>query len=255
MKRTFTIWGRIVIIFLGSILGATVSAAQTHHTLSGKIMDAAEGGILPGAVIRLFNDHVTWTLADTKGRFTMDLPEGTIRLEISYIGYQTQVSEFLLDRDKDTLFFLVPQSYYLQGVTVFAETPAIRLRKAEMSVERIDVSVIERVPTLFGEVDLLKVVQLLPGVQAASEGSSGFHVRGGSPDQNMILFDNTALYNVSHMLGFFFHIQFRCGRKYDSIQGRHPGPLRRTSFLVAECYATGRIGEIFGRWRSWPYFQ
>lgn len=203
MKRTFTIWGRIVIIFLGSILGATVSAAQTHHTLSGKIMDAAEGGILPGAVIRLFNDHVTWTLADTKGRFTMDLPEGTIRLEISYIGYQTQVSEFLLDRDKDTLFFLVPQSYYLQGVTVFAETPAIRLRKAEMSVERIDVSVIERVPTLFGEVDLLKVVQLLPGVQAASEGSSGFHVRGGSPDQNMILFDNTALYNVSHMLGFF----------------------------------------------------
>jgi hypothetical protein len=203
MKRTFTMRGKIALIFLGCMIEAAGLAAQTHHTLTGKIMDAADGEFLPGAVVRLINDHVSWTLADTKGRFTMDLPEGTVMLEISYIGYQSQVSELLLDKDKDTLFFLTPLSYYLQGVTIFAESPAKRLRKAEMSVERIDASIIERVPTLFGEADLLKVVQMLPGVQAASEGSSGFHVRGGSPNQNMILFDNAALYNVSHMLGFF----------------------------------------------------
>ena len=177
--------------------------AQEKHTLSGKVMDAQEGEILTGAVVRVLEGSDAWTLTDSRGHFVLNLPEGPLKLEVSYIGYETRTQEILLDKNKDTLLFLKPLSYYLEGVTVFAESAGTRLRRAEMSIERIDAEVIRRVPTLFGEVDLLKVVQMLPGVQAASEGSSGFHVRGGSPDQNMILFDNATLYNVSHMLGFF----------------------------------------------------
>ncbi|MDD4919138.1 MAG: TonB-dependent receptor [Bacteroidales bacterium] len=177
--------------------------AQTNYALSGKVMDAVSGEVLPGAVIRLPGEGGLWTLTDTRGHFLIKLPQGNHGLEVSYIGYKTQLTEVAIDSDKDTVFTLMPMSYYIQGVTVFADSPAKRLSRAEMSIERIDAEVIQRVPTLFGEVDLLKVVQMLPGVQAASEGSSGFHVRGGSPDQNMILFDNATLYNVSHMLGFF----------------------------------------------------
>jgi hypothetical protein len=203
MKRHFTAIGTALGIFLGLMLPATGLQAQATRTISGKVLDGHEGEVLQGAVVKIVEGQNAWTLTDTRGRFVLNLHEGPVKLEISYIGYETQVHEMVLDRNKDTLFFLTPLSYYLEGVTVFAESAGTRLRRAEMSIERIDAEVIRKVPTLFGEVDLLKVVQMLPGVQAASEGSSGFHVRGGSPDQNMILFDNATLYNVSHMLGFF----------------------------------------------------
>jgi len=185
------------------IITAAGLKAQTNYTLSGKVMDAVSGEMLPGAVIRLPEEGGLWTLTDTRGHFLIKLPQGNHGIEVSYIGYKPQLATVALDRDKDTVFTLMPMSYFIQGVTIFADSPAKRLSRAEMSIERIDAEIIQRVPTLLGEVDLLKVVQMLPGVQAASVGSSGFHVRGGSPDQNMILFDNATLYNVSHMLGFF----------------------------------------------------
>jgi len=204
MRQYITSLFRKFPLLLGFIVMSVAGLqARTLYSLTGKVMDAVSGDALPGAVIRLPEEQGAWTLTDTQGHFLLHIPEGTVRLEISYIGYNTKHTEIVLDRDIDTVFFLSPMTYNLQGLTVLADSPANRLRRSEMSIERLDVEVIQRVPTLFGEVDLLKVVQMLPGVQAASEGSSGFHVRGGSPDQNMILFDNATLYNVSHMLGFF----------------------------------------------------
>lgn len=204
MKRSFTL------VFLCApllwwllVISAVPAFAQENHSFSGKVMDAATGEILQGAVVRVSNGMDFWTITDAKGLFSFHLPQGEIKFEISYIGYKSENSQLHLNTNKDSVFFLAPLSYYLHGITVFAETPAQRLRKAQMSIEHIDAEIIQRVPMLFGETDLLKVVQMLPGVQSASEGSSGFLVRGGSPDQNLILFDNAALYNVSHMLGFF----------------------------------------------------
>lgn len=177
--------------------------AQEYFTCSGKVLDAVNGETLQGAVVKVSDGTGSWTLTDVRGQFSLRLPKGEIVLEVTYIGYKPKQSRLYLDANKDLLYFLTPFSYYLHGITVFAESPAHRLRKAEMSIERVDAQVVRRVPTLFGETDLLKVVQMLPGVQSASEGSSGFIVRGGSPDQNLILFDNATLYNVSHMLGFF----------------------------------------------------
>lgn len=183
-------------------LSLSVSAQNLYH-LSGKVLDGVTGEPLQGAVVRIMDNGNTWTLANDRGVFQLVLPGGDHLIEVSYIGYKPDQFQMKAEKDFETVFFLTPLSYILQSVTVFAESPEMRLRKPEMSVERIDARLVQRVPTLFGEVDLIKVIQMLPGVQAASEGSSGFIVRGGSPDQNMILFDNATLYNVSHMLGFF----------------------------------------------------
>lgn len=170
---------------------------------SGRVLDSSNGETLPGAVINMLGDQKTWTITNDASNFVMQLLPGTYNAEISYIGYRTDTVVIDLHRDLDTLLFLKPQSFTLAALSIFGETAESRLRRPEMSIERIDAEIIQRVPSLFGEVDVLKVVQMLPGVQSASEGSSGFSVRGGSPDQNMILFDKAPLYNASHMLGFF----------------------------------------------------
>lgn len=178
--------------------------AQSNSTFTGRIMDAKTGDLLPGAVVRVLGASQNWTIANEKGIFYMKLPPNQYKMEVSYIGFQTDTIPVQLRQAQlDTVLFLFPQAFNLSSVTIYAETREMRLRNPEMSIERINAEVVERVPSLFGEVDLLKVVQMLPGVQAASEGSSGFSVRGGSPDQNMIQFDKAALYNASHMLGFF----------------------------------------------------
>ena len=143
------------------IVTAAGLKAQTNYALSGVVADAVTGEVLPGAVIRLPGEGGLWTLTDTRGHFLIRLPQGNHGLEVSYIGYQTQLTEVVLDHDKDTVFTLMPMSYYIQGVTVFADSPAKRLSRAEMSIERIDTELIQRVPTLFGEVDLLKWLKLL----------------------------------------------------------------------------------------------
>lgn len=204
MKRIRTTLLRSIILLLGlAVCPFTNLYAQDAFQCSGKIVDVSTGEGLQGALVKVVSDQEFWTLTDAKGRYSFLLPAGDFLLEASYIGYKTEQHNIRLEEDRECLFFLTPLSYHLHGITIFAESPAQRLRKAEMSIERIDAEIVQRVPTLFGETDLLKVVQMLPGVQSASEGSSGFIVRGGSPDQNLILFDNTALYNVSHMLGFF----------------------------------------------------
>ncbi|MFY9364223.1 MAG: TonB-dependent receptor [Bacteroidales bacterium] len=204
MKRICTFLLNSVILLWGlAVLTSANIYARDGFRLTGKVVDVATGEGLQGALVKVVNGEGFWTLTDAKGGFSFLLPPGAFRLEVSYIGYKTEQQNTLLNADKDLLFCLTPLSYHLQDITVFAESPAQRLRKAEMSIERVDAEVVQRVPALFGETDLLKVVQMLPGVQSASEGSSGFIVRGGSPDQNLILFDNAPLYNVSHMLGFF----------------------------------------------------
>ncbi|MGB4591928.1 MAG: TonB-dependent receptor, partial [Bacteroidales bacterium] len=204
MKRICTFLLNSVILLWGlAVLTSANIYARDGFRLTGKVVDVATGEGLQGALVKVVNGEGFWTLTDAKGGFSFLLPPGDFRLEVSYIGYKTEQQNTLLNADKDLLFCLTPLSYHLQDITVFAESPAQRLRKAEMSIERVDAEVVQRVPALFGETDLLKVVQMLPGVQSASEGSSGFIVRGGSPDQNLILFDNAPLYNVSHMLGFF----------------------------------------------------
>ncbi|MBQ1623035.1 MAG: TonB-dependent receptor, partial [Bacteroidales bacterium] len=137
------------------------------------------------------------------GFYTLTLPAGEVSLEYSYTGYETVVKEFRLTRDTVIHVGLVFSPEMLSGATVTASRSEIGVRGTQMSAIEIPVNQIRRVPALAGEVDVIKAIQLLPGVQSGTEGSAGLYVRGGGPDENLLLLDGVPIYNVNHMMGFF----------------------------------------------------
>jgi hypothetical protein len=131
------------------------------------------------------------------------LPRGNHKLSISYIGYAGGTREISLDKDLTLNIKLDPAQTLLEEVIVSTERSNRNITSVGMSIEKLDMKQIETVPVLFGEKDVLKTIQLLPGISSVSEGSSGFSVRGGSVDQNLILLDEAPVYSASHLLGFF----------------------------------------------------
>ena len=142
--------------------------------------------------------------SDEKGKFSFyTLPSGNYTLEIAYLGYETQhVTVSVPGKDALTIY-LKPSSFKLKEVTVSSSRPDANVSAPQTGIEKFNVEEINLLPVFMGERDILKIIQLTPGVQPASEGSSGFFVRGGSADQNLILLDNISLYNASHLMGFF----------------------------------------------------
>lgn len=178
--------------------------AQTRKnmTISGYIKDKNNGEALIGATV-FIEDLKTGTISNQYGFFSVSLPKGTYKIVIRYIGYQQEIATYELTNDKTINFELRPVTQSIQGVEITADRKDENVRKAEMSSIKMDIKKIKKIPALFGEVDILKSIQLLPGIQSAAEGTSGFSVRGGSPDQNLILLDEATVYNPSHLLGFF----------------------------------------------------
>ncbi len=146
----------------------------------------------------------TGTMTNEKGYYEMLLPSGKVQIRISYVGYGTLDTLCTLSgRSQNLNFFLLSDTRTLSEVSVTGKRPDHNVSQMEMSVQSLDYVAIKKIPALMGEVDVIKTIQLLPGVQAASEGSSGFSVRGGGTDQNLILLDQAPIYNASHFLGFF----------------------------------------------------
>ena len=137
------------------------------------------------------------------GFYSLTLPKGDYSLEISAVGMKSQQVKISLDKDIKLDVSLEEGVTNLQEVTVRASASGRSLKSPQMSVEKINVQEVKTIPVIFGEKDILKTIQLLPGIKSASEGSSGFYARGGSTDQNLILLDEAPVYNASHLLGFF----------------------------------------------------
>ena len=144
------------------------------------------------------------TTTDEKGYYSLDLPYGEHLLRVSYIGFKTIEKKVSIGNKPLTLNLkLHPESEKLSEVEITSQKKDRNVSDIQMSVQTLDMITIKKMPALMGEVDVIKSIQLLPGVQAASEGSSGFSVRGGSMDNNLILLDGATIYNASHFLGFF----------------------------------------------------
>jgi hypothetical protein len=173
-----------------------------RYAVSGHIKDANTGEDLFGASV-LIVELNTGSISNEYGFYSVSLPKGAYTVRFSYTGYETQVHKVTLDKDIVLDISLQPELENLQEVEIKAERSDANVTAPEMSVVKMDVKTINRIPALMGEVDIIKAIQLLPGVQSVSEGSSGFSVRGGSPDQNLILLDEATVYNASHFLGFF----------------------------------------------------
>ncbi|MGB0279869.1 MAG: TonB-dependent receptor, partial [Flavobacteriaceae bacterium] len=143
------------------------------------------------------------TVTNNYGVYSLTLPQGDYRIVFQNLGFETKVIEVALNSDQTLNVSLAPQSEELDEVVVTEDVERIRLRAPEMSVNRLSSKSIQQTPVVLGESDILKVIQLLPGVTSAGEGASGFNVRGGGADQNLILLDEATVFNSSHLFGFF----------------------------------------------------
>jgi hypothetical protein len=171
-------------------------------TISGYIKDAGSGEVLIGTTVSV-RELNSGTAANQYGFYSLSLKPAKYLLEFRYLGYQTVQKTIDLTKDITLNVELIPEESKISEVIVTAIRPDANVKKAEMSVSKLEMKTIKQVPSLMGEVDVLKVIQMLPGVQSTAEGTSGFSVRGGGNDQNLILLDEATVYNASHMMGFF----------------------------------------------------
>ena len=176
--------------------------SQEKYTLSGTISEASSNETLIGVNI-LFPEINSGTVTNEYGFYSITLPEGNYKMIITYLGYQdiTETIDLTSDRKRD--FSLLEKLESLEEVIITENVERMSIRKPEMSVNKLAVSTIKKIPVLLGEADVIKAITLLPGVTNAGEGSSGFNVRGGAADQNLILLDEAIIFNSSHLFGFF----------------------------------------------------
>jgi CarboxypepD_reg-like domain/TonB-dependent Receptor Plug Domain len=184
------------------LLAGTLLSAQNRFTLSGEITDAETGEDLVGATVYI-NETSLGSISNSYGFYSLTIPGGKQVFVCRYIGYEEFRKEVDLKENMRLNISLTPKSTRLEEVVVRAERADKNLSSVEIGVEKLDVSSIARIPVLLGEKDVLKTLQLLPGISTISEGSAGFSVRGGSVDQNLILLDEAPVYSASHLLGFF----------------------------------------------------
>jgi hypothetical protein len=170
--------------------------------ISGIVSDIRTGETLAGASV-FEKGASNGAVSGSDGRYILYLDKGNRVICAAFVGYET--GEFPVEASAtQTLDIqLKPDVQELEGVTILGRDTDANVTGVNMGLERMSIKEIQRLPVLMGEVDVIKAIQLLPGVQSTAEGGSGFSVRGGSPDQNLILLDNTTVYNASHLLGFF----------------------------------------------------
>lgn len=171
-------------------------------TISGYVRDASSGEVLIAANIYA-KESGKGTLTNSYGFYSLTMPEGKLTLGYSYVGYQTQEIIIELSTDQVINIDLSSENKELEEVVITATRKNENISRLEMGSTQLQMQAIRRIPAFMGEVDVIKAIQLLPGVQSTSEGASGFSVRGGSSDQNLILLDEAVVYNASHFLGFF----------------------------------------------------
>ena len=188
------------IVIIGIMLACLPTFAQ-KRTISGYVMDAASKETLIGATIFDKNSG-KGCATNNYGFYTHTLNQGEVDLQVSYVGYNQRNEAFEL-KENLTMNFALTTNIELDEVVVEATRATVSARSPQMSVVELPVQQIKSIPTLFGEADVLKAIQLLPGVQNGSEGSAGMYVRGGGPDENLLLLDGVPVYNVNHALGFF----------------------------------------------------
>ncbi len=189
-------------IFILLLFNFYCLSAQNSYTLSGYVKDSKNGEGLIGASVYV-QEIKTGVQTNDYGFYSITLPKGDYSLIISYIGYQKIQKNIVLNTNKNLNLELNDDTKVLEEITISSKKADENVKNIEMSVNKIDIKTIQKMPALLGEVDIIKSIQLLPGVTSVGEGSSGFNVRGGTIDQNLILLDEAPVYNSSHLFGFF----------------------------------------------------
>jgi outer membrane cobalamin receptor len=243
-------------IFFCILFANTGLFAQEKFTISGSVRDKATGEELIGANIIVTDLPNTGISANEYGFYSLTLPAGKYKLRSSYIGYEEIVQLITLDKNIK-LDWKLSSGRQLEEVVVKATKEDENITKTTMGTEKLDIQEIAKLPVIFGEKDVLKTIQLLPGIKSAGEGNSGFYVRGGGADQNLILLDEAPVYNASHLLGFFSTFNSDAIKDATIIKGNSPSQYggRLSSVLDVrmregndqEFQTSGGIGLISSR--------
>lgn len=180
----------------------TKSYSQEKVTLSGYVKDARNGEDMIGVSI-FINDLKIGVQTNVYGFYSITAPTGKYKVSVSYIGYKTQTLSLDFDKNKNVDVELKEDERVLDEIVVSTKREDDNVKTTEMSVNKVEMKTIKKMPALLGEVDVIRSIQFLPGVSSVGEGSSGFNVRGGAIDQNLVLLDEAPVYNASHLFGFF----------------------------------------------------
>ena len=198
---------RSLILFIGislsSLFQFTTAYSQPLLSINGTVKDAGSGEVLIGASMYLLENPQKITLSNAYGFFSISAIPGNYQLVTLFAGYRPDTVSIQLTGNKTVVIKLQPLGKELAEVVVSSSRKNDQVTKPLMGVQKLTVKEMNNVPVIFGERDVLKTIQLLPGVKSAGEGNSGFYVRGGGADQNLILLDEATVYNASHVLGFF----------------------------------------------------
>ncbi len=244
-----------MIFLLGGVLSRIQAQGQEKYSISGYVTDAQTGEKLMGVHVYDLKS-MKGSSTNTYGFFSLTLPVDSVQLSASYVGFQTWERALYLNKDMEFNIEL-NSDITLEAVEVTAE--AIERVEEQVQMSRIGVPVeqIKKLPAFLGENDVLKTLQLLPGVQSGSEGQSGLYVRGGSPDQNLILLDGVPVYNASHLFGFFSVFNSDALKDVNLVKGGFPARYggRLSSVLeinmkegnMKEWHGAGSISTVASR--------
>jgi hypothetical protein len=188
---------------LGFFLFVTVcTSAQNKFTLNGYVKDSITGETIIGATISV-NGSAAHINTNQYGFYSITLTEGEYSLTVTHVTYFTSTTTVSLHANTEINFLLSTKPSSLNEVLVYSKRKDANVKDAQMGKVDLSISQIKNIPAFMGEVDILKTIQLLPGVRNAGEGNAGFYVRGGGPDQNLIMLDDAVVYNTGHLFGFF----------------------------------------------------
>ena len=249
MNKVFSLC--IVFVFLSCMV-----AAQRNYTVSGYVKDASNGEAMTGATVYT-KENMKGTTANTYGFYSLTVPQGEYTLEVTYVGYEKYSIPINLNENIRQNIELAPVSYQIEEVVVSAVRGDANVSSTEMGTTELRIEAIRKTPSFFGEADLIKTIQLLPGIQSAGEGSTGYYVRGGGADQNLILLDEAVVYNAGHLFGFFSIFNADAIRSAEMIKAGMPANYggRLASVLnvsmkdgnMKKYESEGGIGLIFAR--------
>jgi hypothetical protein len=219
-------------------LSHAIDNPLARFTLSGYVRDATNGEELIGATIAIKELNVG-AATNTYGYYSISVAPGTYTVLYSFVGYAGVERTITLTSNQQVSVELGMSSSELDEVVITSRNPNANVTRAEMSVVRMDIKTIQRIPALMGEVDIIKAIQMLPGVQTIAEGSSGFSVRGGAADHNLILLDEAPVYNASHLMGFFSVFNNDAVKDVKLYKGRYTRIERRAIGLASGCTHEG----------------
>jgi len=193
---------KLCVCFTILILWMIQVQAQKKYTLNGSVRDSLTGEALIGSFVTV-PENKSGCVTNAYGFYSITLPAGDYSISYEYLGYLQKTFVISLNSDITKDVELKPKTVTLNEVVVSSQRNNQNITSTDMSTIKLDIKEIKKLPVLFGEQDILKTIQLLPGIKSAGEGNSGFYVRGGTTDQNLVLLDEAPIYNTAHLLGFF----------------------------------------------------